>query len=295
MSGMAGQGAVNLVEPAPAKVNLYLHVVGKRADGYHLLDSLVGFVTVADRLRLASGSAEPGLTVAGPFAGSIPDDAGNLAWQAATRLAAYAGRPADIAVHLEKILPVAAGLGGGSADAAAVMRGLVRLWELDAGDPALAEIAESLGADVPVCLSGQSSFVGGIGERLTPGPPLAGLDVVLANPGVPLATRDVFRARAGAFSAPGRFDAAAVATPAALVERLAALGNDLTAPAVRLCPPVGTVLADLRDLPGCRLARMSGSGPTCFGLFPDPETAMRAADALVAARPGWWVRAGQFV
>lgn len=291
----AGHGTVEPVESAPAKVNLYLHIVGKRADGYHLLDSLVGFVTVADRLGLESGSREPGLTVAGPFAGLIPGDDGNLAWRAAMDLAALAGRPADIAIHLEKTLPVAAGLGGGSADAAAVMRGLVRLWDIDPGDPALAAIAERLGADVPVCLAGRSSFVGGIGEDLQPGPPLTGLAVVLANPGVPLATRDVFRARAGAFSSPGRFDAALVATPAALIDRLAGLGNDLTEPALRLCPPVGRVLAALHEAPGCRLARMSGSGPTCFGLFSDPETAARTADALAAARPDWWVRAGQFV
>ncbi|NBC31796.1 MAG: 4-(cytidine 5'-diphospho)-2-C-methyl-D-erythritol kinase [Alphaproteobacteria bacterium] len=294
MSDGPASGA-GLTEPAPAKVNLYLHVVGKRADGYHLLDSLVGFVAVADRLHLEPGSAAPGLTVSGPFAAAVPDDDGNLAWRAVARLAAHAGRPADIAVHLDKQLPVAAGLGGGSADAAAVLRALVRLWDFDPGDPELAAIAEALGADVPVCLAGGSRFVGGIGEDLAPGPPLAGLAVVLANPGVPLATRDVFRARTGAFSSPGRFAADPAAGPQDLIERLAALRNDLTAPAVTLCPPIGDVLAALAAAPGCRLARMSGSGPSCFGLFADAAAAARAAEGLAAAEPGWWVRAGHFL
>lgn len=282
-------------EPAPAKVNLYLHVVGRRADGYHLLDSLVGFVSVADLVRVTAASRHPGLTVSGPFARAVPDDDSNLAWQAAARLAALADRPPEMAVHLEKHLPVAAGLGGGSADAAAVLRALVRLWGLDPGAPTLAAIAEGLGADVPVCLAGGSRFVGGIGEDLSPGPSLAGQAVVLANPGLPLATRDVFRARTGDFSRPGRFAADGTVGPQARIESLATLRNDLTEAAVRLCPPVGNVLAALRETPACMLARMSGSGPSCFGLFPDAQSAARAAKGLAAAQPGWWVRSGRFL
>ena len=283
-----------VVEPAPAKVNLYLHVVGRRPDGYHLLDSLVGFASIADRVRIDPDSPEPGLTVRGPFAGSVPDDEGNLAWKAALRLAEHAGRTPDIAIDLDKVLPVAAGLGGGSADAAAVMRALVRLWDLDPRDPALMAIAEGLGADVPVCLGGGSALVGGIGEDLRPGPALTGLAVVLANPGVPLPTASVFRARSGTFSDPGRLQELSPDEPGDLLGRLAALRNDLMAPAIGLCPPISDVLTALEEAPDCRLARMSGSGPTCFGLFPDTAAAAKAADLLSARHPGWWVRDGAF-
>jgi 4-diphosphocytidyl-2-C-methyl-D-erythritol kinase len=272
---------------APAKINLYLHVVGKRADGYHLLDSLVVFADVGDRLTLEL-SDSPRLAVTGPFAGAIPPGDDNLALRAVRRLAAAVGRPDGIAVTLDKRLPVAAGIGGGSADAAAVLRGLSALWGLPPDDPRLRETAAGLGADVPVCLAGRTAWLGGVGERLDPGPDLAGIPIMLANPGVPLSTPDVFRARQGGFSAEARF---AETRPG--LDRLCALlaerGNDLMAPATALAPAVGDVLAALAAQSGCRLARMSGSGATCFGLFDSTEAA-KAAEAALAGR-GWWAAA----
>jgi 4-diphosphocytidyl-2-C-methyl-D-erythritol kinase len=272
---------------APAKVNLYLHVVGKRADGYHLLDSLVVFADVGDRLGLEL-SDSPRLTVTGPFAGAIPPGDDNLALRAVRRLAAAVGRPDGIAVTLDKRLPVAAGIGGGSADAAAVLRGLAALWGLAADDPRLRETAAVLGADVPVCLAGRTAWLGGVGEQLDAGPDLAGIPILLVNPGVPLSTPDVFRARRGCFSAKARF---AETRPGLdrLCSLLAERGNDLMAPATELAPAVGDVLAALAAQPGCRLARMSGSGATCFGLFGSPEAA-KAAGAALAGR-GWWAAA----
>jgi 4-diphosphocytidyl-2-C-methyl-D-erythritol kinase len=272
---------------APAKVNLYLHVVGKRDDGYHLLDSLVVFADVGDRLTLAPADA-PRLTVSGPFAAAIPPGDDNLALRAVRRLAAATGRPDGIAVTLDKQLPVAAGIGGGSADAAAVLRGLAALWDLAPDDPRLLQVAAGLGADVPVCLDGRTAWLGGIGERLDPGPDLAGVPMLLVNPGVPLSTPDVFRARSGAFSPEARF---ALAEPDLdrLCDLLADRRNDLAEPAITLVPVVAEVLAVLAAQPGCRLARMSGSGATCFGLFASPAAA-QAAEAVLAAR-GWWAAA----
>jgi 4-diphosphocytidyl-2-C-methyl-D-erythritol kinase len=291
----AGAGApAEIVEAAPAKLNLYLHVVGRRPDGYHLLDSLVAFASVGDRVAVspaADPAAPTGLAVTGPFAAEVPADGGNLAWQAAAALAAALYRPCDVAVRLDKALPVAAGIGGGSADAAAVLRACARLWGVAADAPLLTDIAAGLGADVPVCLAGRTRFVGGIGERLEPAPDVAGCPVVLVNPLVPLPTPAVFRARTGPFSDPARF-AGAPGGPAGLAALLRERRNDLAAPARRLCPAVDTVLAALEDTGGCRLARLSGSGATCFGLYDDAGTAAAAAEALAAAHPGWWVRAG---
>lgn len=272
---------------APAKVNLYLHVVGKRADGYHLLDSLVVFADVGDRLTLAAAEA-PRLAVTGPFAADIPPGDDNLALRAVRRLAAAVGRPDGVAVTLDKRLPVAAGIGGGSADAAAVLRGLAVLWDLAPGDPRLLEVAAGLGADVPVCLAGRTAWLGGVGERLEPGPDLAGVPILLVNPGVKLSTPDVFRARSGGFSAEARF-AEARPTLDRLCALLAGRGNDLAAPATSLVPVIGEVLAALAAQPGCRLARMSGSGATCFGLFDTPAAA-KVAEAALAGR-GWWAAA----
>ncbi len=284
-------------EAAPAKVNLYLHVVGRRADGYHLLDSLVAFASVGDRVGLAPAAAL-GLTVDGPFAPAVPDGDGNLALEAARRLAAALGRPDGVAIALTKNLPVAAGLGGGSADAAAVLRVLSRLWPDADASAAITRVAESLGADVPVCLTGRPQFVSGIGEILDPAPVLAGMPIVLVNPGVPLATPAVFRERRGDFSIPGRFPFPSGGTPlpaAELIGLLAERRNDLTDPALRLCPPVAEVLHEIAETAGCRLARMSGSGATCFGLYDNPDSAERAAATLGRARPGWWVRAGRLL
>ncbi len=311
-SAPAAGGMPNTVrpeaEPAPAKLNLYLHVVGRRPDGYHLLDSLVVFASVADRITVAPAPASS-LTVDGPFAAAVPPGEGNLALAAAERLGGLLGdrgegpNPRGVAIALTKALPVAAGLGGGSADAAAVLRALLRLWDragagLAPADPGLARLAESLGADVPACLAGQPRYVGGIGERLDPAPAVSGIPVVLVNPGLPLPTPAVFRARTGDFSSPDRFPGPLDGTafePPVLAALLADRRNDLTEAALTLCPAVGTVLAALTATSGCLLARMSGSGATCFGLFDRPASAVDAAAALARAEPGWWVQAGHLL
>ena len=280
----ADPGARAASERAPAKVNLFLHVLGRRADGYHLLDSLAVFAGAADVLR-ATPDASLSLTVSGPFGAALAGEADNLVLRAARALAKTAGVTAGARLALEKTLPVASGLGGGSADAAAALRLLGRLWGVA---PERVDAA-ALGADVPVCLAGRTARMGGIGELLTPAPALPRFGLALVNPGLPVATAAVFRARIGAYSPPaalpeGWADAAAMAAD------LARLRNDLEAPARALCPAVGDVLAALAARPGCLLARMSGSGASCFGIFADPDLAEQAASAL--ARPGWWCWGG---
>ena len=306
-----------LSEFAPAKVNLYLHVTGRRADGYHLLDSLAVFCPVGDWLH-ASPAETLSMTVEGPFGAALAGEADNLVLRAARALGGTAGAR----IVLEKHLPVASGIGGGSADAAAALRLLSRLWgyspaaALTAPTPApgapgpalppivgapiasapitplpiaLAPIALALGADVPVCLASRPARMGGVGETLRPAPALPPAGIVLVNPGVALATAAVFRARTGELSAPAELPAA-WADAAAMAGDLATLRNDLQPPAIVLCPVIGAVLAALEAAPGCLLARLSGSGATCFGLFPDAAAAAAAARAL--ARPGWWCWGG---
>lgn len=292
-SGRPAATAVSTIdEPAPAKLNLYLHVTGRRPDGYHLLDSLFAFADIGDRIRLKPGDG-PSLSVDGPFAPAAPAGPDNLALKALLALAEAVGRPPDVAMVLTKALPVAAGIGGGSADAAAALRGLGRLWGVDGGDPRIRAVAAGLGADVPACLLGTSCFAAGIGDELTPALSTAGLPVVLVNPGVALATPDVFRARTGGFSAPTRLDARfdnRPADPRGWAAALRARRNDLTPAALALAPEIGEVLAALEDPEGCLIARMSGSGATCFGLFEDHAAARAAAEVIAARRPGWWVR-----
>jgi 4-diphosphocytidyl-2-C-methyl-D-erythritol kinase len=276
-------------EAAPAKVNLYLRVVGRRADGYHLLDSLAVFADVADVVQVAPAETLT-LEVAGPFAAALAGEPDNLVLRAARALAAVAGVVPRARIVLAKHLPVASGLGGGSADAAAALRALARLWRLELSGACLAGLAASLGADVPVCLACRPARMGGVGEALAPAPALPRCGMVLVNPGVAVATSAVFRARAGR-----PFSSAAV-LPAgwtdaeAMAGSLVGLDNDLQSPARELCPAIGAVLAALSGLEGCLLARMSGSGATCFALFADAPAARRAAAALV--RPGWWVWGG---
>ncbi|MBF0373885.1 MAG: 4-(cytidine 5'-diphospho)-2-C-methyl-D-erythritol kinase [Alphaproteobacteria bacterium] len=277
---------MSLAIEAPAKVNLSLRVVGRRDDGYHLLDSLVVFAGVGDSLSFAPADALS-LTVGGPAAGELPAAADNVVLKAARALADLAGIPPRAAILLTKRLPVASGIGGGSTDAAATLLGLSRLWNLDVPLDAL---GLALGADLPVCLRRRPTLLSGIGEALADAPPLPPAWLVLANPRVPLSTPMVFRARSGAFSKPAPF-AAAPADARALAEALAPLGNDLTDAAISLAPMVATALTDLAGLPGCLLSRMSGSGATCFGLFATQDEANAAAKALSTRRPGWWVAA----
>lgn len=275
-------------EAAPAKINLFLHVTGKRADGYHLLDSLVAFAGIGDRL-----TAEPAdtlsLRVVGPFAAGLDGEADNLVLRAARALADAARIVPRGALVLEKNLPVASGIGGGSADAAATLRLLSRLWDVSVDPLVLYALAARLGADVPVCVAARPTQMRGVGEVLDPAPALPACGLVLVNPGVALATADVFRARSAAFSAPVTLPAVWDSTTA-MADGLRDLTNDLQPPAVALRPVIGEVLAALGATPGCLLARMSGSGATCFALFPDAGAADLAAASL--RRPGWWTWGG---
>jgi 4-diphosphocytidyl-2-C-methyl-D-erythritol kinase len=285
---------------APAKVNLYLHVTGRRADGYHVLDSLIAFADIGDRL-----TAEPAgvlsLEVSGPEAQSLPSTyEDNLVLRAARLLAAYAGIATGAALRLQKNLPVAAGIGGGSSDAAAALRALRQLWQVSVGDAALCALAARLGADIPACVGGRAVWVGGVGERIEPAAVLPKAGILLANPRTKLPTAAVFAARRGPFGdlgpfgEPGRFDPMP-ADVVGLAQILMRCRNDLTDAAIGLLPEIGAVLASLGALPGALLARMSGSGATCFALFRDRGAAERAREALAAAEPHWWCAAGGFV
>ncbi len=286
-------GAGTFHRAAPAKLNLYLHVVGKRADGYHLLDSLVVFAGVHDTVSAAQGEGMS-LGVAGPFAAALAGEGDNLVLRAARSLARAAAIEPNAALRLIKRLPVASGIGGGSADAAATLRAAAALWKLALKPGSLETIGLSLGADVPVCLAGRAAQMSGIGETISPAPALPAVSLVLANPLVPLSTPAVFKARRGAFSDP----AALTATPRDardLAEALAGRRNDLTAAAVGLVPEIAATIAALEAQPGCLLARMSGSGATCFALFARADEAEAAETTLRRSRPGWWAKASQLV
>jgi len=279
---------------AHAKLNLYLHVVGRRADGYHLLDNLVAFADIADRVAVEAAPALS-LRIAGPFAAALQGfERDNLMWRAAETLARRLGRTPDAALRLEKNLPVASGIGGGSSDAAATLRALAALWQAPLDQQALVELGLSLGADVPACLQARPCWLGGIGEAVEPAPALPQAGLILANPGIALPTPAVFKARHGPFSAAARFSEAP-ADARALAALLAERRNDLTTAAIAQAPAIARVLDSLAALPGALIARMSGSGATCFALFETDAAAATAARALGAAEPRWWVAAGRLI
>ena len=279
---------------APAKVNLTLHVTGRRPDGYHLLDSLVAFAEPGDRLRIApAGGGDISLTIGGDAPGAralaraAPSD--NLILRAARLLARAdgpAGPPPGARIALEKRLPVGAGLGGGSSDAAAALRGLARLW--GRALPAPSEVL-ALGADVPVCLLGRPARMRGIGERLDP-LALPRLHLVLAHPGVGLSTARVFSALGPRANPPMPETLPRWRGAADFARWLATMRNDLAAPARAICPEIAALESALAAAPGCLLARMSGSGASCFGIFESRAAAEAAAAALSRANPAWWVR-----
>jgi 4-diphosphocytidyl-2-C-methyl-D-erythritol kinase len=283
-----------LTTRARAKVNLTLSVLGRRTDGYHELESLVVFAGTGDTLTLEPGP-ELGLTIAGPKGDGLEGDGRNLVLRAAHALAGELGPLRWGRFHLVKRLPVASGIGGGSADAAGALRLLARLNGLSLADPAMRRVALSVGADVPVCLESRARIMSGIGETLGPALRLPPLFAVLVNPGVPVATRDVFRElglAAGETRPHEAQDWASRATERnALIAALHSSTNDLEAPARRVAPVLESLLQRLSALPGCRLARMSGSGATCFALFDDCRASAAAGRALARAEPGWWVKA----
>jgi 4-diphosphocytidyl-2-C-methyl-D-erythritol kinase len=280
---------------APAKLNLYLHVTGKRADGYHLLDSLVAFTDVYDTLTLTPAPVLA-FTADGLFANGFGDEdpATNLVVRAALALAEATGNSVQVAFHLTKNLPVASGIGGGSADAAACLRGLARLWRIEPAAPVVLDVAAKLGSDIPACVVGHSTFFGGIGTELAPAPTLPEAGLLLVNPGIGLSTPSVYRAREGGFTPQMRFDTAPV-TVDALVGLLAERRNDLTDAAVSLVPEIDTVIHAIGALAGCKLARMSGSGASCFGIFEDVAAARCVSETLKQAHPGWWVAPGRLL
>lgn len=270
---------------APAKVNLFLHVGPLDGDGYHPLASLVAFADVGDRLMVAPAGS-PRLAVTGPFAGALAGEGDNLVLRALRSL------DADLPLMLDKQLPVASGLGGGSADAGAALRLARRVLGLNIDDTALLALAGRIGADGPMCLFARPVWAEGRGDVLESAPDLPPLAAVLVNPGLPSPTGAVYRgydagpaATADRPAPPPSWDVGTV------IAWLAAQRNDLQAPAVALCPAIGTALEAVAATLGVRLARMSGSGATVFGLCDDPDAARAAAAGLSAAHPDWWVRA----
>lgn len=288
-----------LVEEGRAKVNLSLRVVGRRADGYHDLESVVAFADCADRLTLEPGG-ELRLATTGPLAAACGETSDNLVFKAAKLLADAVPNLKLGAFALDKVLPVAAGIGGGSADAAAALRLLARLNNLSLDDPRLQEVALATGADVPVCLFSRACDMTGVGEQLLP-LALPSMPCVMVNPRVPVATKDVFRElglRNGELLVGATDVLEAPAWPeqggsiADWIDVLETVANDLEAPALRIEPVIGDVLEALRDSAGVKLARMSGSGATCFAIYGVPAEAQAAAENIRRDHPGWWVHAG---
>lgn len=276
---------------APAKLNLYLHVIGVREDGLHLLDSLAVFLGLHDTLTFCPDDTLS-LVIRGPFAAALGevdlDD--NLVLRAARHLGRLHHVKRGAAITLTKNLPVAAGIGGGSADAAATLLGLTRLWSLGVESKELKEFALELGADVPVCIQGGPAFVGGIGETLTPVQGLPDAGLVLVNSGVALSTASVFKAYGGTVSKSTPREA----LPKDVCELalyLKARRNDLTEAAISLVPEIADALSAIDDTPQCLLSRMSGSGITCFGLYGDCAAAETAAEVLSSRHPNWWIAA----
>ena len=284
---------MSLIERAPAKINLTLHIVGRRDDGWHELESLVAFTRSGDTLSLDPGPTLS-LTVDGPKAAAAGDLDDNLVVKASRALAARIDGLTLGAFHLTKRLPVAAGIGGGSSDAAAALRLLARANNLAADDPRIRSAAADTGADIPVCLGAVARMMSGVGDKLGAPIKLPTLPALIVNPGLPLETRRVFTRMA---LPPGWTNIAGAHPPinsdqsfADLLQTLKRGRNDMEDAACSLAPIVSDVLAVLGAAPGCRLARMSGSGATCFGLFVDCRAAARAKKAILAAHPGWWVK-----
>ncbi len=279
--------SATLIEKAAAKINLTLRVIGRRADGYHDLESLVAFADVVDVLALQPGM-DDALEVSGPFAGRSGAVSDNLVLKALGALRQRLTGLKGGRFLLEKNVPVAAGLGGGSADAAAALRLIARANAMALDDPRLVDAARAVGADVPVCLDPRPRIMRGVGELLSPPLELPELPAVLVNPGVALATRDVFGEFTGGLGGgeltevPREFDA--------LIEYLDHHGNDLTAAAMACAPGIADVLAALKKLSGAKLVRMSGSGSSCFVLFATQREAAAAAQRLAAEQKGWWVK-----
>jgi len=279
-------------EHALAKINLNLHVTGRRDNGYHSLQSLVVFASVHDTIEVHAAQTVS-LTITGPFAGGLSAGPENLVLKAAFALQTTTDCRLGATIHLQKNLPIASGIGGGSADAAATIKALCRLWQLSPPRHIIDKLALSLGADVPVCMAGTAQIMDGIGEQLTPAPLFPKIPAVLVNPGVPVSTPEVFQARKGDYSEPFIFTDKKLGFDQ-LVTTLKQTHNDLMTPALQLHPKINNVIDELYQFSGSVLARMSGSGATCFALFDTPTHAEKAAETLHKTRPEWWSTATTF-
>ena len=271
---------------APAKVNLYLHVTGRRNDGYHLLDSLFVFTKDGDVVHVRK-SDRLALKLTGPYADSLRYENDNIVLKAVRLLASICGQDCNVEITLEKNLPVSSGIGGGSADAAATLKALLILWNQQMPIKRLQEIALSLGADVPSCLQSRPVQVSGIGDILKPAPNLPSFSLVLVNPNRPVSTPEVFKKRLPVFSDPAPFTED-MKNFDDFIQALQQRHNDLTQAACQLEPEVLRVLEVLQADPLCRLARMSGSGGTCFGVFPNVQEASLCCEWLSRKYPDWW-------
>ena len=277
---------------APAKINLALHITGQREDGYHLLESLVVFGGAADRIQFKP-SRHLHLSVKGSFAEGLRQEPDNLMVRAARLLADELNCPAEADMILEKSLPISAGIGGGSSDAAATLLGLLRLWQRTINDDKLRMIALKLGADVPMCLEGTCLIARGIGDELSSGPRLPkDLGMVLINPRVPISTPEIFKSLKHKTNKPMGPVPSAFLSAVALADWLDNQRNDLEMAAIEQAPVIETVLQALEDDGDCLFSRMSGSGATCFGLFATVKHAEYAARRLAFSHPNWWVSHG---
>lgn len=281
---------VSVTEAAPAKINLALHVTRRREDGYHDLESLVVFADIADDLQATLAETDR-LTISGPFSGALHAEPNNLVLRA---IAAFRARwpllsPPGLDVQLVKNLPVAAGIGGGSADAAAALRIMAGLAPEPVPLTELADLAAALGADVPACLLSRPLVARGVGEILSPLPEFPLLHVTLVNPGIAVATADVFRRLRAHDNYPLPALPSPLIRPAQLGLWLAETRNDLQPPAVKLVPEIGVLIEEMAQSPGCILSRMSGSGATTFGLFGSEGQAHEAARQMRLRYPDYWV------
>ena len=278
---------------APAKINLFLHITGKRADGYHLLQSLMVFVDIGDDLDFAPHDGLF-LDVDGAFAGEMPQAANNLVYKAAALLAEEYKTTMRGAVLLTKNLPVASGIAGGSSDAATALRGLAKLWGLPEEQERMLRLAQELGADVPACYIGKPVWAEGIGEKVTRLQEMPPMHFVLVNPMIATPTPEVFAHFKRVFSPPIQFSGRRK-TMHEWIADLKIYRNDLTEAALEVCPEIAQVLRALQETPNCHLARLSGSGATCFGMYDSPAAAIAAVNKLKQQYPRWWIAPANLV
>jgi 4-diphosphocytidyl-2-C-methyl-D-erythritol kinase len=278
---------------APAKLNLFLHITGKRQDGYHLLQSVMIFVDVGDTMEFYPHDGFL-IDAEGPFAGDLPPPGDNIVYHAARALSDSWGVPLSGGIQLYKNLPIASGVAGGSSNAATALLGLSKLWGLPDDRDRLHKIAVKLGADVPACLVKRPVWAEGIGEKMSPLPHMPPLHFVLVNPMVATPTAEVFARFRNRVTPPIQYSGRKK-TMQEWISDLRLYRNDLTEAAIEVCPDISTVLAALRETPNCHLSRLSGSGATCFGIYDSPPAAQAAVNKLRQQHPRWWVTAANLI